>query len=413
MLIQGDGDGNCFEEVSICPGSWESQELSRMSTVSAGPESERRMKKLSLFFVVGLLLPVRASATEPPVPEGRRLREIVAAKFPDGNVQVGGTTGWRKRGRGAGVIVDREFSYVTPENDFKQSVIHPQPGIWNWEWADAWITHCAEQGQVLRLHSPISPQCSRWAKDDSRTSVELMQNFVDYLTKLCQRYDAHEQVQWIDVVNETVLGDGEWHGPKVGTGGWELPWTKIGFDDTHPLRPPLYIKMAFEIANQHAPNTKLIINQHGGMEDAMWKKIKALVAYLRGRNLRVDGIGWQAHIETGWEKRSGNLERLHALIDWAHANRLSFHVTEMNAWLKGRDKDFVAQADTFAAILGALLEHRSSGVVTWNVWNISDADAWQQEKRFEGCLFDRDYRAKPAYYALQRLLENPPPARLK
>ena len=36
---------------------------------------------------------------------------------------------------------------------------------------------------------------------------------------------------------------------------------------------------AFEIATAKAPNTKLIINQHGDMEETMWDKIKALVPY--------------------------------------------------------------------------------------------------------------------------------------
>jgi len=346
---------------------------------------------------------------DPPEPNGRRLRTIVAENYADGNVSVGGTTGWLKRSGGAGVILDREFSYVTPENDFKQSNVHPEPNQWNWEFADAWVEHCAKHQQILRLHSPISPQCSDWAKDDSRTPEELEQNMIEYVGKLCQRYDHYDHVKWIDVVNETVLSDGSWHGPKQGTEKWECPWTSIGYDEEHPLRPPRYIKMAFEVANEFASNTELIINQQGGMEVPMWRKVKALIPYLREQGLRVDGVGWQAHIDVGWEKQTGNLNRLHDLIDWAHANDLSFHVTEMNAWLKGDDKDFDRQAETFTAVLKVLLEHRGTGVVTWNVWNISDADAWQHEKRFEGCLFDRDYKAKPAYYALQRLLENPPP----
>ena len=340
------------------------------------------------------------------------MRTIVADKYPDGNVYVGGTTGWRKRPRGSGVIVDREFSYITPENDFKQNQIHPEPGVWNWEYGDAWINTCAEQKQVLRLHAPVSPQCSRWAKDDSRTPEELKHNLVEYTTELYKRYGGYRHVKWVDVVNETVLGNGRWHGPRQGT-GWECPWTKIGFDNDHPLKPPIYIKLAFEIANRHAPNTKLIINQNGGMEEAMWAKIKALVPYLRAQGLRVDGIGWQAHINVGWEKQKDNMKRLRALIDWAHKNKLSFHVTEMNAWMKSKNKDFNAQANTFTAVMGALLERRDSGVVTWNVWNISDGDAWLKEKYWEGCLFDRQYRAKPAYYALQKLLENPPDTKQK
>jgi GH35 family endo-1,4-beta-xylanase len=371
------------------------------------------MKSVGILVAVALLLSGCATAYGPPTPEGRRIRNILADKYPEGNVYVGGTTGWNKRPRGSGVIVDREFGYVTPENDFKQSVIHPEPGVWDWAYADAWIKKCAEQKQIVRIHGPISPQCSKWVKDDNRTPEELKQNLIEYATALYRRYDKHPHVKWIDVVNETVLSNGKWNGSKKGNDKWECAWTRIGYDKEHPLKPPLYIKMAFEIAYKHAPNTKLIINQNGGMEKPMWQKVEALVLYLRAHGLRVDGIGWQAHIDTGWEKRSDNMDRLNALIDWAHSNELSFHVTEMNAWLKGKEKDFDAQAETFSAIMGALLEHRDRGVVTWNVWNISDADAWQAEKNMEGCLFDRQYSAKPGYYALQRLLENPPAMKRK
>jgi GH35 family endo-1,4-beta-xylanase len=175
--------------------------------------------------------------------------------------------------------------------------------------------------------------------------------------------------------------------------------------------PPLYIKMAFEIATQHAPNTKLIINQHGGMEDRMWLTIKDLVFYLREQGLRVDGIGWQAHIDTGFEKDTYNMQRLHELIDWAHSNELSFHITEMNAWVKGENKDYEAQAETFGAILEALLEHRLNGEVTWNVWNITDGLAWIENRDKEGTLFDAKAEAKPAYYAIQEALESPSPPR--
>ena len=104
----------------------------------------------------------------------------------------------------------------------------------------------------------------------------------------CQRYDVFDHVKWMDVVNETVTTRGRWFGPKQGTDSWENPWTIIGYDETHPLMPPLYIKIAFEIATQHAPNTKLIINQHGGMEDRMWLTIKDLVT-IYVRRAQVDG----------------------------------------------------------------------------------------------------------------------------
>jgi len=370
------------------------------------------MRMLGSIFILVLSLAGGVMASESPVPEGRRLREIVVERFPRGNVLIGGTTGWKKRPQGSGAIIDREFSYVTPENDYKQSAVHPGPGKWKWELGDAWVEHCAKMKQVIRIHGPVSPQCSKWARDDGRTAEELKRNLTEYMTELCKRYDRFEHVKWMDVVNETVLDNGNWHGPRKGTSRWENPWPKIGYDETHPLRPPLYIKMAFEIANKHARNTKLIINQHTrGMSPKVWEKIKALVKYLRDQGLRVDGIGWQAHVDTGFEKNKGNMERLHELIDWAHAKDLSFHITEMNSWLKGRKKDYDAQARTFAAVVSALLEHRESGVVSWNVWNITDGLAWIRNRDKEGTLFDADGKAKPAYYAIQKVLEDPPPPR--
>lgn len=368
------------------------------------------MRRLHAAAVVGLMHIACLSLADPPVPDGVRLRELVARNFPDGNVFIGGTTGWRKRARGSGIVLDREFSYVTPENDFKQTVVHPRPDVWNWEFADAWLEDCSTSGQVLRIHGPISPQCSKWAMDDSRTGDELRGMLEEYMTALCQHCNEHDCVKWLDVVNETVLPNGEWHGPKPGTDKWENPWPTIGFDENHPLKPPLYIKLAFEIANRHAPNIGLIINQNGSMQVPMWNTVKATVNYLRDQGLRVDGIGWQAHVTVGWEKTEGNLERLHNLIAWAHANALSFHVTENNVWLKQK-KDYDAQAVTFAEIVRALLEHRHTGIVTWNVWNISDRDQWARTRAWNGCIFDDTFNPKPAYYAIQQLLTSPPSVR--
>jgi len=354
-----------------------------------------------------LLLCVAALAAEPPLPDGPRLKDIVAERYA-GQVWIGGTTGWAKRERGSGIVLDREFSYVTPENDFKQNTIHPSPDQWDWSAADAWIEHCRTTGQALRLHSPIGPQCSTWAKDDARTGAELRANLTEFMTTLCRRYRDAEPVKWMDVVNETVLANGEWATPQPGTDAWENPWPAIGYDDSVPLRPPLYLKEAFAIAGREAPNIALVYNHNGSMQQPMWDKVKAAILYLREQGLRVDGVGWQAHVDVGWEQVPGNLDKLHALIRWAHGHQLAFHVTENTVWLK-QDKAYEAQAATYAAIVGALLQHREAGQVTWNTWNLGDLDPWTRTRPYEGCIFAGDYAPKPAYYAIQRVLLNPPP----
>jgi GH35 family endo-1,4-beta-xylanase len=331
-------------------------------------------------------------------------REIMDRHYANSNFYMGGTTGWKKKSRTSGLI-NREFNYITPENDFKHQMVHPKPGVWNWEAADAWIANAAEHNQVIRIHGPISPQCSTWAKEDDRTAKELETSLVDFMTTLCKRYNDCPQVKWMDVVNETLQsGNGKWFSSKPGVEKWENPWTLLGYDTSVPLQPPLYIKKAFEIANEHAPNIKLIINQHGSLKRPTWLKIFQTVDYLRAQGLRVDGIGWQAHVNVGWEKKKNNIQLLTALIKHAHSKNLSFHITEKNVWLKEEVKNYEAQADTFSAILRVLLSQRSNGEVTWNLWNLSDADSWREMRAFDGCIFDRDYKPKPAYYALQKVL---------
>ncbi len=348
----------------------------------------------------------QVQSTTVPTPSGRRLREIIKEKYPEGNLLIGGTTGVDLIGSTSGIILNREFSFITPDNDFKQTAIHPEPGVWDWTKPDKWIAEAAANNQIIRMHSPISPQCSEWARDDKRTAAELKQNLEEYMTELCKRYNSSPQVKWMDVVNETVdKTTGNWFGPKTGIADWENPWPNIGYDETDPLKPPLYIKLAFEIANKNAPNIKQIINQHGEMETAAWDKVKATVKYLRNKGLRIDGIGWQAHIDVGWEKVGDNLKKLGELIDWAHANNLAFHITENNVACNGVSiGNWTAQAETFGALVKMIRDKRKSGLVSWNLWQITDADG--QKAGETPAMFFADGSAKPAYYKVQSILED-------
>ena len=345
-----------------------------------------------------------APAATSPLPTGRRLKEIIPL---DGPVPflIGGSINQPALGGAAEVIFNREFAFLTPGNDFKQSMIHPEPGTWRWEKPDAWVRYAGARGYPMRLHGPVGPQCSTWAKDDSRTPEELAVNMDEFMSALCKRYAKEPHVRWMDVVNETVTDKGEWFGPRPGAIKWENPWTAIGFDDAHPLRPPLYIKRAFEIATRHAGSAKLLINQHADMQPAMWEKIKGLVGYLRDAGLRVDGIGWQAHVDSGWEQDPDNLRLLDELIEWCHDSELEFHVTECTVWMKGDgDADALAQAATFAAIVRTVAAHRDRGMVSWNAWQMRDCDLQRPAKR--GAMFTDDGAPKPSYYAVQRELES-------
>ena len=285
--------------------------------------------------------------------------------------------------------INREFSYITPDNHFKQAHVHPEPDVWSWEQADQWIASAKENKQVIRIHGPISPQSSGWAKADKRTAAELDRNMREHMTELCRHFNQHSDViKWMDVVNEIyAIGDmkdnktgevkyrvGDWFGPFTGTKQFQNPWTTIGFDESTPVRVPLYIRNAFEIATQEAPDLKLIINQNGQFEPEVWENMKKLVVYLRERDLRVDGVGWQAHVKPEWEKEPDNLERLASFIEWCHANALEFHITELNIWSPlEQANEHDSQADTFTAIIRTLVQQRHTGVVAVNLWYMRSA----------------------------------------
>lgn len=352
-----------------------------------------------------------------PVPQGRRLREIVKEKY-DGKVYIGATTGWSSIESGEGTILNREFSYITPANDFKQPLIHPEPGKWRWDIPDQWVESAEKNGQLIRMHAPISPQCSKWAREDSRTGEELKKNLTEYMTELCKHYNGRKAIRWLDVVNETIDSKGGWFGPGPGTDKWENPWPKIGFEKNIPSQykllnkdgVPIYIILAFEIATKYSPDLKLIINQHALIEEAPAQKMKELVMYLRGRSLRVDGIGWQAHMSRDWEqwaqKENQGLKTLAGLVDWAHKNNLEFHVTENNIHvLKTSVYDADAIASVFANIVLTLLERRDTGVVTWNLWSITDKPHYNAKNKQVLGLWDKDFSPQKSYYAVQKVLE--------
>lgn len=313
-------------------------------------------------------------------------------------------------------IADREFSYITPANDFKQSYIHPTFGTWKWEKPDQYLEYAKKQGQVLRMHGPVSPQCSKWAREDKRTPEELSQMLDEFMTALCSRYNKEKDaILWMDVVNETIAKEntsdpvfgkverGDWFGPKEGTEKWENPWTIIGYDESSDIRVPLYIDRAFELSNLYAPDIKQIINQHGNFEEVVWERMKKLVEYLRSRGRRVDGLGWQAHIDTGWEKIPGNLERLDSFISWCHENGLEFHITEMNVWIKDGDVNReTAQAETFAKVVETVLKHSKDGVTGVSFWNVRDEDTSNPD--FMGTLWRNDGTPRPAYDRIKEVL---------
>ena len=299
----------------------------------------------------------------------------------------------------------KEFDYVVAENSFKQTIVHPEPDQWNWERVDAFLDFANKNNLQMRVHGPIGPQSSNWAKSDSRTNEELIKNYEEFLTELCKKINNESNVKWMDVVNETIDKNANWTIEKAGT-GYQNPWTQIGENEDGI---PLYIIRSFEIAKEHAPNISLVFNQHQGMQPVMWDKVKETILYLKNKGLRIDGLGWQAHLRDNviLSLNKEQFDYLLSLIDWAHENDLDFHITEIDYRMTGdppNNSEYERQANGYANIAKALIAKRNNGVVTFNTWGVYDKnEVSDHEYKY---IYDSNLNPKKAVDLLKSSLKN-------
>ena len=323
-------------------------------------------------------------------------------------LSIGATLNHHELGGKKEELFLKDFKFLTPANAAKQQRLYPRPGVWQWDRIEEFLEFSKSHNLTLRVHGPISPQASKWAKEDHRTAQELEEVMVEFMIASAKRYNEEPTVKYMDVVNETILPDGSWFGPKLGTNSWENPWLTIGLDKNGF---PKYIVKAFEIATKYAPNIKLVYNQNAGMQKPMWNKVKETILYLKSKGLRVDGIGWQGHLKlsrtTGdfIENTDQALTELSNLIDWAHANDLDFHVTELDYKVIDKSKleyEFQTQAILYQKIVNVLQSKTSTGVVTLNLWDMGER--FKKPNIYFQSIYDKEYNPTPAYNVIKNAL---------
>lgn len=331
-------------------------------------------------------------------------------KIPQNKLLIGATLNHEELNTKKEALFLKHFKYLTPANAAKQTRIHPKPNEWDWEEIEDFINFGNKHNLALRLHGPISPQASKWVKNDKRTPEELETILTEFATAFAKRFNNEPSVKWMDVVNETILANGTWFGPKKGTNKWENPWLHMGLDENGY---PLYILKAFEIATKHAPNLGLVYNQNVGMETKMWDKVKETVLYIRSKGYRVDGIGWQAHLLLGAKRKDFvdntevTMKKLANLIDWAHQNDLAFHVTELDFLIKDKNQlesERLIQKEVYQKLVDVLVEKSKNGQVTLNLWDVGER--YKKGKGYFQSIYDLEFNPTPAYDVIKKVLIN-------
>ena len=265
------------------------------------------------------------------------------------------------------------FTSMTPENELKWSIVHPEEGRYAFGDADALVGLAGATGKRVRGHTLVwDLQLPKWVADREWERNDLRKALVDHVRAVVSHFRGRV-AQW-DVVNEPFDPDGRLKASVF----------------TRTLGPG-YIALAFRAARAADPKAKLFLNENG-VEHAGPKQ-DALVALARAlvrQGVPIDGIGLQAHTMAA---RAPDRRRMTATIRRFARLGLDVEITELDVALPTSGGGRNAQARDFAATAGACAaEPRCTGLT---VWGVTDEWSWIGEEK-RALLFDEDGRAKPA-----------------
>jgi GH35 family endo-1,4-beta-xylanase len=148
------------------------------------------------------------------------------------------------------------------------------------------------------------------------------------------------------------------------------------------------------------------------MQPKMWDKVKETILYVRSKGHRVDAIGWQGHIKLSdttkgfVEDTDNTIKQLSELVDWAHANNLEFHITELDYKIKDKSniqEEHLIQAELYSKLVSLLESKIATGVVALNLWDMGER--FKKNTGYFQSIYDADLNPTPAYQIIKNALK--------
>ena len=228
-----------------------------------------------------------------------------------------------------------------------------------------------------------------WVSKEKMT--QRLENYIKIVMEtLAKDYPDVTFYAW-DVVNEAASDAGTIRpaGSNNEVNG-QSAWVKVYGDQS-------YIPLAFEFAKKYAPaGCKLFYNDYNEYSpNKQAYIISDILKPLIEKNL-IDGVGMQSHISMSYP--SIDLYRS-AMQQYADLG-LEIQVTELDVSEKSNEyADQLALAQRYQDVFKMYKEMKDSGVNLSAVviWGITDSTSWIGGYPL---LFDKDYQAKPSYYAV-------------
>jgi GH35 family endo-1,4-beta-xylanase len=276
----------------------------------------------------------------------------------------------------------KEFNMVVPENAMKWSAVQPAPDQFVFALPDAIVKIAQKNKQKIRGHTLMwHEQLPTWVLQitDRDAMIAALKNHIQTEVK-----HFKGQIDTWDVVNEAISDSG---------GLRNTPFLKtIGKE---------YFELAFRWAHEADPDAKLFYNDYN--TDGINRKsddVYELVKELKAKGVPITGVGFQAHIDSGFNVVSQRvLENYKRFRDLG----LEVQITELDVQTSSSypaSEHLTRQAGVYADLMRICLEVKCSAFM---MWGLTDAHSWRAGR--SPLIFDSSYQPKPAYDALIRVLQ--------
>ena len=321
-------------------------------------------------------------------------------------------------------LVPLHFNTITAENVMKTEVVNPQPGVYDFSAADAFVDYGERHGMFIIGHTLVwHNQTPAWFFQDEKgqpnTREAQIERMRRHIEAVAGRYAG--RVHAWDVVNEVIGDDGKYR---------PTSWVNaIGDGDE-------LVRLAFKFTSQYAPNTELYYNDFNAWRPEKREGIVRMVKMLKDAGIRIDGIGIQGH----WGLNFPSTEHIEAAIDAYAALGVKVMITELDVdvlpltkegqiigtgmshpqfqlpeferfldpYKDGLPKDVQQQlADRYAELFGIFYRKREA-IDRVTLWGVQDGMSWKNgypipNRTNYTLLFDRARQPKPALEAVLKV----------
>lgn len=289
-----------------------------------------------------------------------------------------------------------QFNAVVAENEMKFDATEPSRNSFSYGRGDKLVAYAKKNGMRVRGHALAwHSQVPGWVSSGNFSKAELLDILKNHIENVVGHYkgDVHE---W-DVVNEAINDDSN-HGWRSQNSIW---YQTIG---------PEFIDSAFVWAHAADPDAELCYNDYaiewgtnsGSKAGFLLQQVDKWLA----NKIPITCIGTQTHIAINHEQTPNNIKNLAAEL----AKRgLRLNITELDiGFEKGSNQsqsDYEKQGHLYRQFMDVFLEAKNMG--EFMIWGVSDKYSWLdgQQGKTNGLVWDRSFKAKPAYDSLMASLK--------